>query len=159
MPTASRCSSPNTASPAARREAASTTRIPSSKRQGCSQTVSAPTLVVSAPELIFQRGQAGRDVAIQLAPFDVRRQPARQRDAAIGGDDDARVPLAGQLAQGAVHDAQPADAHGGTERLGLGQAQDHRYHGAGWNSDPGRRDDRDGARDRAKLCRTVNHHD
>ena len=39
----------------------------------------------------LQRRELGRHVAIDLAPLDVRRQPPRQRDAAVGGDDDARV--------------------------------------------------------------------
>ena len=49
IPNVSCCRSPYTASFAARRVAASTTLIPFSKRPGVSQTVSAPTLVVSGP--------------------------------------------------------------------------------------------------------------
>ena len=108
--------------------------------------------------VIFKRGQARRCVAIELAPLDVRGQPARQRNGAVGGDDDPRVAQARELPDRPVDDAHPADPHPRAGRLGLGRAQDHGHHGADGSAERARWNDGRGARNRSHLSRPFNHY-
>ena len=129
-----------------------------SNRPGSSQTVSAPTLVVSSPS---SSSSAARPAATS---------PSSSRRSMFGGSRRGNGTLPSvammtrasrrraELADGTVDDAQATDAHARADRLVLGRPQDHRNHGARWAVIPRRRDDRGGARDRAQLSRTVNHH-
>ena len=134
--------------------------MPLSKRPGCSQTVSAPTLVVSGPSSASQRRECRRR----------RRRRCRAARCSRGSrrgsgtlpsvdDDDARVAQARELADGAVDDRacrrracarrsprprSPAGSPESTVRAGALTAR-----GA---SDGGR------AGNRAELSRAINHH-
>ena len=158
IPPASRCRSAYTLSAAMRREAASTTWMPLSKRPGCSQTVSAPTLVVSGPSSCCSAAIAAGRVAVDVAALDVRRQSPRQRNAAVADDDDARVAQARELADGAVDDPHAADAHARADRFDLGRAQDHRNDGGRRRAHRARREHGGRAGNRAKLSGAINHH-